>query len=228
MTYREIVYACMDLLKFSSDDSYYTEDHIIFIASKMRNMILKQRYSDIKKQIPESNYQTICIDLEVTNAIDGVPCAGQYLRSIQEIPITMKIGNQRVYPTDFFQGEVTLVSRERLRYVGHNRYLKNIIYCALSPDNHLYFKSSNPQHLYLKKAKMTGIFDDIQKASQLSCDSDNNTSNCDIMDMEFPLEAALTPQVIELVVKEFNSSQLLKEDEQNDAKDGQPEENRTR
>ena len=40
------------------------------------------------------------------------------------------------------------------------------------------------------------------------------------MDMEFPLEAALTPQVIELVVKEFNNSQLLKEDEQNDAKDG--------
>lgn len=227
MTYREIVYACMDFLKFSSDDSYYTEDHIIFIASKMRNMILKQRYSDIKKQIPESNYQTICIDLEVTNAIDGVPCAGQYLRSIQEIPITMKIGNQRVYPGDYFQGEITLVNRERLRYVGHNKYLKNIIYCALGPDNHLYFKSLNPQHLYLKKAKMTGIFDDVQKASQLSC-SNNNASNCDIMDMEFPLEAALTPQVIELVVKEFNNSQLLKEDEQNDAKDGQPEENRTR
>ena len=90
MTYREIVYACMDLLKFSSDDSYYTEDHIIFIASKMRNMILKQRYSDIKKQIPESNYQTICMDLQVTDAIDGVPCTGQYLKSIQEIPITMK------------------------------------------------------------------------------------------------------------------------------------------
>ena len=63
----------------------------------------------------------------------------------------MKIGNQKVYPTDFFQGEITLVSRERLRYVGHNKYLKNIIYCALGPDNHLYFKSSNPQHLYLKK-----------------------------------------------------------------------------
>lgn len=228
MTYREIVYACMDLLKFSSDDSYYTEDHIIFIASQMRNMILKQRYSDIKKQIPESNYQTICMDLQITDAIDGVPCAGQYLKSIQEIPVTMKIGNQRVYPGDYFQGEITLVSRERLRYVGYNKYLKNIIYCALGPDNHLYFKSSNPQHLYLRKAKMTGIFDDIQKASQLSCESDNNTSNCDIMDMEFPLEAALTPQVIELVVKEFNNSQLLKEDEQNDAKDGQPEENRTR
>ena len=77
----------------------------------------------------------------------------------------MKIGNQKVYPTDFFQGAITLVSRERLRYVGHNKYLKNIIYCALGPDNHLYFKSSNPQHLYLKKAKMTGIFDDVQKAS---------------------------------------------------------------
>ena len=28
MTYREIVYACMDLLKFSSDDNYYTEEEL--------------------------------------------------------------------------------------------------------------------------------------------------------------------------------------------------------
>ena len=225
MTYKEIVYACMDLLKLSSDDSYYTENHIIFIASKMINMILKQRYSDIKKQIPESNYQTICVDLQITDAIEGVPCSGQYLKSVQEVPVSMKIGNQKVYPTDYFQGEITLVSRERLRYVGHNKWLKNIIYCALAPDNHLYFKSSNPLHLNLKKVRMTGIFDDIQKASEMSCDS---TDNCDIMDMEFPLEAALVPQVIELTVKEFDKSQLIKEDEQNDAKDGQPEENRTR
>ena len=56
MTYREIVYACLDILKLTSDDSLYTEDHIIFLANKARTLLLKQRYSDIKKRIPESNY----------------------------------------------------------------------------------------------------------------------------------------------------------------------------
>ena len=66
MTYKEIVYACLDILKMTSDDSLYTEDHIIFLANKARAMLLKQRYSDVKKQIPESNYQTICLDTETS------------------------------------------------------------------------------------------------------------------------------------------------------------------
>ena len=50
-TWREIVYMCIDELKLLSDDSYYTEDHLIFLISKFRTFILKQRYSDIKKFI---------------------------------------------------------------------------------------------------------------------------------------------------------------------------------
>ena len=59
MTYREIVYSILDLLKQSSDDSFYTEEHVLFLVSKMRAAILKQTYANIKKEIPESNYQTI-------------------------------------------------------------------------------------------------------------------------------------------------------------------------
>lgn len=56
MTYREIVYSILDLLKQSSDDSFYTEEHVLFLVSRMRSAILKQTYSNIKKEIPESNY----------------------------------------------------------------------------------------------------------------------------------------------------------------------------
>ena len=52
------------------------------------------------------------------------------------------------------------VSKERFKYVGHNKYLRNIIYCTLGPDNHIYFNSANPQFKYLKKARVTGIFED--------------------------------------------------------------------
>lgn len=124
-TYKELVYMCLDELKLYSDDALYTEEHIMFLLGKYRTFLIKQRYSDVKKQIPESNYQTICLDLIEVPAISGEPCeGGSYLRSKEKIPFLMKIGNPRVYPVDYYQGEITYVSRERMRYVGYNKYLK--------------------------------------------------------------------------------------------------------
>ena len=218
MTYREIVYACLDILKLTSDDSLYTEDHIIFLANKARTLLLKQRYSDIKKKIPESNYQTICLDLEKVQNIQDLSCQGSSLRTIQEVPYLMKIGNPKVYPQNYYLGEITYISRERMRYVGHNKYLQNIIYCSLAPDNHLYFKSSNPQHLYLKKVQVTGIFEDIQNASQLECN--NYSSQCqDLLDKTFPLEEGLVQPLIEIVVKQLGPSVDLPQDQENNAQD---------
>ena len=219
MTYREVTYLILDLLKQSSDDSYYTPEHILFLVSKIRSAILKQTYSNIKKEIPESNYQTICLDLKEVSAIAGEPCeGGTYLRSEQKIPTTLPIGNTQIYPVDYYQGEITFVSRERMRYVGHNKWLQNIIYASLGPDSHLYFKSSNPQYLYLKKAKMTGIFEDTDKAAELECPSEEGKV-CDIMDKEFPLEEGLVASVIELTVKYLNGAAYKPEDATNNAAD---------
>lgn len=218
MTYREIVYACLDILKLTSDDSLYTEEHIIFLANKARTLLLKQRYFDIKKKIPESNYQTICLDLEKVQNIQDLSCQGSSLRTVQEVPYLMKIGNPKVYPQNYYLGEITYISRERMRYVGHNKYLQNIIYCSLAPDNHLYFKSLNPQYLYLKKVQVTGIFEDIQNASQLECN--NDSSQCqDLLDKTFPLEEGLVQPLIEIVVKQLGPSVDLPQDQENNAQD---------
>ena len=212
---------CLDELKLISDDAIYTEEHIMFLASKYRALILKQRYSDVKKQIPESNYQTICLDLIEVPAISGEPCeGGSYLRGKEKIPFLMKIGNPMIYPVDYYQGEITYVSRERMRYVGYNKYLKNIIYASIGPDNYLYFKSFNPQYLYLEKAKMTGIFEDPQAASELQCPDENGDIVCDILDRTFPIEDALIPSMIEFVIKELLGAEYRPKDESNDAKDG--------
>ena len=219
MTYREVTYLILDLLKQSSDDSYYTQEHILFLVSKIRSAILKQTYSNIKKEIPESNYQTICLDLKEVSAIAGEPCeGGSYLRSQQKIPSTLTIGNTQIYPVDYYQGEITFVSRERMRYVGHNKWLQNIIYASLGPDSHLYFKSSNPQYLYLKKAKMTGVFEDTDKAAELECPSEAE-GGCDIMDKKFPLEEGLVASVIELTVKYLNGAAYKPKDATNNAAD---------
>lgn len=219
MTYREIVYMVLDQLKVASDDSYMTVEHVLFLVSKIRAMILKQRYSDIKKEIPQSNYQTICLDLIQVPAIAGEPCeGGTYLRSKSKVPTTMTIGPNVIYPVDFYQGtHITYVSRERMRYVGDNKWLKNIIYASKGPDDYLYFKSSNPQFLYLENVKMTGIFEDPDKAAELECKSEDTP--CDVLDRNFPLEEGLVPSVIELVVKYLSGAVYRPKDSANNAND---------
>lgn len=219
-TYKELVYMCLDELKLYSDDALYTEEHIMFLLGKYRTFLIKQRYSDIKKQIPESNYQTICLDLIEVPAISGESCeGGSYLRSKEKVPFLMKIGNPKVYPVDYYQGEITYVNRDRMRYVGYNKYLQNIIYASLGPDNYLYFKSFNPQFLYLEKVRMTGIFEDTLAASELQCPDENGNIVCDVLDREFPIENALIPPLIQLVVEELTKTEYKPEDKENNSDD---------
>lgn len=226
-TYKELVYLVLDELKLHSDDALFTEDHIIFLADKYRTFLLKQRYSDVKKQIPESNYQTICLDLIEVPAMAGAPCEleySSYLRSTIKIPHLMKIGAPIIYPNDdYYRGTITLVSRDRMRYVGYNKYLKNIIYASIAPDNYVYFKSSNAESLKLKKVKLTGIFEDSYKVSELQCSYETENSSCDILDIDFPIETSLIPPLVELVVKELLGAEYRPEDSNNNAKDDLPE-----
>ena len=219
-TYRELVYLVLDEIKGTSDDFTYTEEHVMFLLSKYRSFLLKQRYSDIKKQMPESNYQTVCLDLIEVPAICGEPCeGGTYLRSKDKIPFTMQIGTPRVYPIDFYQGDISFVSRDRMRYVGYNRFLQNIIYCSIAPDGYLYFKSFNPQFLYLEKVRFTAIFQDSIQASKLQCPDYDGDTVCDVLDSQFPIEDALIPPLVELVVRELGSASANSDDNENNAKD---------
>lgn len=216
--YSELVYMVLDELKGMSDDFSFTEDHIVFLLDKYRAFILKQRYSDIKKQVPDSNYQSICIDLIPVPAINGEPCeGGTYLRSSIKIPFLMQIGAPKVSSIDYFQGEFAYINRDRMRYVGHNKYLKNIIYCSISPDGYLYFKSNNPQFMYLEKIRFTGIFQDARTVAEYQCV--DNEGLCNSLENDFPLEDALIPPVIELTVKELSGSIYRPNDSQNNAHD---------
>ena len=200
---REIVYLVLDEIKSSNGDSNITENHVIFLANQYRLFLIEQKkLKQGEAALSSANEQTICIDLEKVDAIPGLEyCNDIYLRSIQEIPEIVSEESVKVNLVDLFNIMTAYVSKERFKFVGHNKYLRNIIYTTLGSDNHLYFNSQNPQFKYLKKARVTGIFEDAEKAAELSCDGEG--APCDIMDVDFPLEADLIPQMIELIVKEL-------------------------
>lgn len=215
-TYRELIYMVLDELKLLSDDSHIQQEHVIFLLDKYRMFLLKQRYSDIKKEIPESNFQTVCLDLKPDKGFEDDDCSNVYLKSVQELPNLVAINQPKVSTLDYFSGRITYINRERFKYVGNNKYLQNIMYSTIAPNNHLYLKSSNIQYLHLEKVKVTGIFEDSSKASELSCD---DNKECDLLDRAFPLEEALIPPMIEMIVKQLSGTIYRPSDRVNNATD---------
>lgn len=227
MLVRELIYMISDLLKLSSDDVFYTEEHILFLCKHYRALLIKkEQEKDKEESVSEFEYQQICLDLEKTEAIDGEPCTGgYYLRTVKKIPKILEGTKPRIYPIDYYQGiNISFISRDRMRYVGSNPYLQNIIYVSIGPDLHLYLNSSNPQFMYLKKLRMLALFDDIEATSELLCDDEGNTEEtaCDAFDMQFPIREYLIPTLIELVVKELSQSKPQLEDTDNNANDDLP------
>ena len=219
-TYREVVYMILDELKNNTDDGYFEEEHIIQLMGNYRAFLLKQRYSDIRKEVPLENYQNIQLSLIEVPAIAGEACeGGTYLRSSVKIPTTMSIGVPKVYPIDFYSGELAYISRERMKYVGSFPFTRNMIYSSLGPDGYLYFKSLNPQFLQLEVVRMVAIFSDPKEAFNLQCPTPTGTIICDIMDEQFPIEPALLPPMNELILRELGSSLYKPTDEENDGKD---------
>lgn len=225
MLVKEIVYMVLDLAKAAtSDDSYFNEDHVIFLLKKYRSFLIKKEQEKQKATTDiasEFEYQQICLDLEKVPAIDGEPCTGgYYLRTTKKIPKILEDNQPRVYPIDFYQGiNISYIPRDRMRYVGTNKFLQNIIYVSLGPDLHLYLNSSNPQFQYLKKLRMSAVFEDFDDISCYLCDDDGNSKACDVLDEVFPIREYLVPTLMELVVKELTTAKYQPVDEHNNASD---------
>ena len=218
MTLRELVFMVLDECKIHSDDSYFNEDHVSFLLSKYRSFLLKKELEKENKNLSSANAQTICLDLMEVPAIEDFDCSGSYLRSTKKIPSIVNEFKVQLYPIDYYQGEIIFTSRERMRYTGYNKWTKNLIYASKGPDNYLYLKSENPQYLYMKKLRMTAIFEDFEEAAQLAC-NENGVTVCDKLDAQFPIESAQIPIIIELVVKELLGVKYQPKDKNNNAAD---------
>ena len=223
MLVKEIVYMVLDLAKANtSDDSFFNEDHVLFPLKKYRSFLIKKEQEKLKTTTDiasEFEYQQICLALEKVPAIDGSPCTGgYYLRTVKKIPKLLEGNMPRVYPIDFYQGiNITYVPRDKMRYIGTNKFLRNIIYVSLGTDLHLYLKSINSQFLYLEKISMSAIFEDFDEIEKYKCEGD--TTVCGVMEREFPIREYLVPTLTELVVKELVGSMYKPVDQANNASD---------
>lgn len=220
-TYREAIYMCLDLLKGMSDDFTYTEEHVAYLLDKFRALLLKQRYgNDPKKQVPYSNYQS----LEVTFINSDTP--KDIIKSDNQIPYMLQLGIPRIITPDeyYYDYKFEFTSRERLPFVGNNRFTSMINYCAISEDNYVLFKTKPEQWVNMDKIKIVpskftivGIFENPREVVDEK--SFNESDNTDWLDRNIPIEEGLITTLIEVVVKEIAGSIYIKNDNINNNQD---------
>ena len=219
-TYNHVVYMVLDFLKISSDDAYYTPDHVIFLLNKFRAFVLKNKYDSGKESPSDSNYQTMKVNFEEIDRIEGMNCTGKYLRSVGTLPDSLDIGVPQFSGSDLFEDGMSVVSPIRFKSVGFNRWMKNITYVT-NQGGKVYIKSCNPLAYYLEEGTYRDIFADPLEAAAASGDYavDDKGNLCEPMEVEFPLEDNLLPLVMQYVVKELSGGLYKPKDSENNAND---------
>lgn len=176
MTYRELVYMCLDEIKLASDDSYITEDHILFLISKYRAFLLRQKYEKTNMPVSFNNYQLV----EST--------VGNYVPTIMSIAkpiVTYTDDNDKVT-------HLTYVSPHRYLFVGDNKTLKSIKYCTIDRNNCVRCTMD------VDGVSIYAVFEDILEPSKKVAENQST----DILDLTCPIETDLVSGVQELVVKD--------------------------
>jgi hypothetical protein len=210
----------LDFLKISSDDAYYTPDHVVFLLNKFRAYVLKNKYDKGTETPSDTNYQTIKVNFEEIDRIEGVDCSGKYLRSMGEVPDSLDVGVPQFAGSDLFEDGISMVTPIRFKSVGFNRWMKNITYVTMQGGK-VYVKSCNPLAYYLEEGTYRDIFADPLEAAAESGDYpvSEDGSLCEPMEVEFPLEDGLLPLVMQYVVKELSGGLYKPKDSENNAND---------
>ena len=224
-TYREMVYMVLDQNKLSSDDAYIEEEHVMFILSKIRAYLIKNKYEHLKAQISASNFQTVCIDMV---PVDDIPlCLNDnefyLIKSTKKVPDLLLLNNYEGLTQLFVDYGIdlnfTYVNPVRFDVVGYDKWQRFATnYATIGPDNYLYIKSAKPEIQYLESIKLRGVFEDIDSAAEMSCELKDNAS-CSIMDEHFPLEEGLITPLLEMAGTFFYGINSKAKDEANNASD---------
>lgn len=126
--------------------------------------------------------------------------------------------NLNKFSVPWLSENITYTNRKRFGYVGHNKYLFNILYITQGVDGYLYAISSSNSFLdliyddnNLVEATITTIFQD---PDEVATDTDE-----DILDTTFPIDDKLVPKLIEHCLRFILGMAYRPRDDKNNAND---------
>ena len=232
-TYRDLIYIVLDKLKLTSDDARYKEEHVAYLLDKYRPLLLKQRFADIRKTISPNNYSVFTIDVEEGSGYDGSLLGntinhtsnGKVYTSTTLMPRLVGFNDDveeyRIFNVPQIEdnapvliGDFSIVSPDRFKYVGENKWLRKFNYTTIGPDYKLYVKVKDEDIQLPTTLLIQAIVEDPKKEVNRILPIVD-----DYLDMIYPLEEAITPLLLELVIKDLTGSIYKPEDKNNNADD---------
>lgn len=221
MTKRELIYIVFEKLNISSDDIKTSEELVSTLIDSKRAMLIKQQYSKNSWNVPIEIRQELCLDLELTDRIEGYGCSGKILATKLILPRSIKIkgkdGPLSVRKQDGVQIALNIIPFERVPYLFENRFTQKMLYATVDFNNRLFMISKDDKHRFIKWIKVTDVFERPEIASVMECSVDQTL---DVWDIDYPIEEAMADAVVDLVVKDLTRSLGIPEDKINDAQDG--------
>jgi hypothetical protein len=223
MDKRTIIYTVLEKLKINSGDSKITPELVSSMIDTKRAMLLKSRFSRNAWNIPIEIKQEICMDIERVDSIDGFSLAGKTIRTSIGIPRSIKIrgkdGPLMVRREDGTSIPINIVPIERLPYIGNNKFTSMLTYGCIDYDGRLVLTSTSDKLKFIEKIKVTNIFESPESAYSLECRDNNSDGDIEPWDMDYPLEASMIDEIVEMIVKDLFNTIRLPGDNENDSSD---------
>ena len=219
-TLKEIRYSVKEALAIYNEDSNISNEYIDYKIHTTRAMLLAQRFSSRSFVIPNVIRQHFYHDLslqEDNEFVDGIGTVLATTTSIQTPlePFNLK-NNIRITSGSYSDISFSFIDNNRFPYVGRNKWLQNIVYCAIGTDWKIYFTSSNPKVKMLEQVKVSMVCANPELAYPYTIGYD---SSVEFDDTEYPLNSELIVELTDIIIKQLTINLTAKEDKVNDSQD---------
>lgn len=208
-TYRDVIYIVLDELKQFTTTIPFEEEHIAYLLTISRAVIIKQKYSNGKIEIPPEVIQKVPFKLIKTGDIitsnksfDVINLNGSHLFYSVEIPQVPNV-------------ELTQTTVNRFKYLNINKWLSNIAYYTINEMGKLIFKvPSSITSLFTNSyTEIDAYYNTILEDPRKIFPYDEN-----YLDRDFAINGDLLRVIIDLTLADLYKHIHLPEDTINNGK----------
>lgn len=219
-TLKEIRYSIKEALFIYNEDSNLSNEYIDYKIHTTRAMLLAQRFSSRSFVIPNIIRQHFYHDLSLSEDnefVDGIATVLATTTAIQTPlePFNLK-NNIRITSGSYSDISFSFIDNNRFPYVGRNKWLQNIVYCAIGTDWKIYFTSSNPKVKMLEQVKLSMVCANPELAYPYTIEYNPAV---DFSEITYPLNEELVVELTDIIIKQLTLNLQQKEDKTNDATD---------
>ena len=226
MKTNQIIYDVRELLNQYSDDSNYSDKHILYLYNLKRSKYLRQILDDKTRNFDKIMIQSLCLEFEeVDSSICELNLGCTILRSKLKLPNLLPVRNRStlisIQPSIALSKPFKVIDITQASYILDKPY-SNSIYATVNNEGYIYIFSNIIEHKLITCLYISGVFNNPSDLENYSncCECSTNVESCFNEDSDYPAPPFIIDAARDEIVKLLlGSKEQIKEDDQNDSSD---------